>query len=243
MPAKCFMLTVSAGKRLIAKGIAQNTIIREAIHNHKLVVIAGTTNGAIMEELCPGFVKKGFFRGVTSAPGRAPKGNDPILDCVVTKNGVDLSRDIFSIVPELVPGDVILKGANAVYLPTRSAGVLIASPICGTVGASTNAVIGQRVRMILPVGVEKRVEEPIDVLARGMNAEDCSGPRLFPAPGMAYTEIDAFRELCGVHARIAAAGGVAGAEGATYFLCEGTQEQIEHCAACVQTVMQEPSFA
>ncbi len=241
MPSRMFVLTVSAGKRLIAKGIAANPTVQNAIENHKLVVIAGTTNGAVMEELCPDFDKNGFWRGVTSAPGRSVPSVSPFFDCVVTKDGVDTSRDIFAIVPELGPGDVILKGANAVYLPTRSAGVLIGSDICGTIGASTIPVVGRRVQLILPAGVEKRVEEPIDVLARAVNAPDGAGPRLFPAPGTAYTEIEAFAELTGVQARIAAAGGVAGAEGATYFLCEGTEEQLAKCAKLVASVIKEPS--
>lgn len=243
MPSKMFVLTVAAGKRLIAKGIAQEPAIKNAIENHKLVVIAGTTNRYIMQELCPGFDQPAFYRGTTTAPGKALSISADLTDCVVTKDGVDASRDIFAIAPELGPGDVILKGANAVHVPSGEAGVLIGSDVTGTIGACTPAVIGRRVQLILPVGVEKRVDEPISVLAQAANAPDGAGPRLYPAPGRAYTEIDAIFTLTGCKARIAAAGGVLGAEGAVYFLCEGTKEQLEACTALIGSVVKEPAFS
>lgn len=243
MPSQMFVLTVAAGKRLIAKGIAQNPIVKNAIETHKLVVIAGTTNAYVMQELCPGQDTAGFYRGTTTAPGKALPIRDGLCDCVVTKDGVDASRDIFAIAPELGAGDVILKGANAVHLSSGEAGVLIGSEVTGTIGACTPAVIGRRVQLILPVGVEKRVDEPISVLAAAANAPDGAGPRLYPAPGKAYTEIDAIAELTGCKARIAAAGGVLGAEGAAYFLCEGTKEQLAACAELVRSVVKEPAFS
>lgn len=241
MPSQMFVLTVAAGKRLIAKGIAKNPIVRGAMEHHRLVVIAGTTNGYILEELCPGFSCAGFYRGATTAPGRALPAAKP-FDCVLSREGLDTSRDIFAIAPELGAGDVILKGANAVHLPSGTAGVLIGSEICGTIGACSPAVIGRRAQLLLPVGVEKRVDEPIAALAQAVNSADGAGPRLYPAPGRAYTEIDALQELVGVRARIAAAGGVAGAEGATYFLCEGTHEQLSDCAELLRGIAKEPAF-
>lgn len=242
MPTQIFCLTVAAGKRLIAKGISQNPIVRSAIERGRLVVIAGTTNGYIMEELSPGFSKTGFYRGVTVAPGITLPTAERQFDCVLSKHGLDTSRDIFDIAPELGAGDVILKGANAVHLPSRTAGVLIGSDITGTIGACTQAVIGRRAQLILPVGVEKRVDEPISTLSLAANAPDGTGPRLYPAPGLAYTELNALQELTGVSARIAAAGGVAGAEGSAYFLCQGTKEQLQKCADLVRSVLKEPAF-
>ena len=92
MPSQMFVLTVAAGKRLIAKGIAQNPIVKNAIETHKLVVIAGTTNAYVMQELCPGQDTAGFYRGTTTAPGKALPIRDGLCDCVVTKDGVDASR-------------------------------------------------------------------------------------------------------------------------------------------------------
>ena len=240
MSKKVFMLTVQSGKRLIAKGILKNADVKNAIENHRLVVIAGTTNAYIMEEISNGFDSASFRRGVTVAPGTKISAPAQVLDCVVTKDGIDQSRDIFAIAPTLGPGDVILKGANAVNLSDNKAGVLIASEIAGTIGACVPHVIGRRVKMILPVGVEKRVTLPIDQLADMANEPDGTGPRLYAAPGKAYTEIDAFNDLCGVEAHVLASGGVMGAEGATYFLCQGTDEQLEKCSELCRSIMNEP---
>ena len=243
MPSQLFMCTVAAGKRLIAKGLAQDPRVRAAIEGHKLVVLAGTTNGYLMEELCPGFDKRLFFRGVTVAPGAKLPVKERAFDCVLTRDGLDTSRDIFSVLPELAPGDVLVKGANAVYLPERQAGVLIGSDNGGTIAACTTAVMGKRVELILPVGVEKRVDEPIDRLVQRVNAADGAGPRLWSAAGRAYTELDAIEALTGAKAFLAAAGGICGAEGASWILCEGAAEQIAACVKLMGSVAAEPAFA
>ena len=243
MPSQIFLCTVAAGKRLIAKGLAQDPRVREAVARHRLVVLAGTTNGYLMEELCPGFDKRLFFRGVTVAPGTKIPAKERAFDCVVTRDGVDTSRDIYAILPQLEPGDLLIKGANAVYLPERQAGVLIGSDNGGTIAACTAAVMGKRVGLILPVGVEKRVDEPIDQLARRVNAPGGAGPRLWSAAGTAYTELDAIAALTGAKVSLAAAGGVCGAEGASWLLCEGSGEQIAACAKLLQPVAAEPAFA
>lgn len=242
MPARLFCLTVAAGKRLIAKAIANDKRVLEAIEKHKLIVLAGTTNRYILSELAPQMDTSQFFRGLTLAPGTVPPKTEKVNDCVITKQGADMSKDIFSLIPYLEEGDVILKGANAVHIPSRTAGVLIGHIASGTIGACAPHVIGKRIRLILPVGVEKRVDRPIAELAAVMNEPGAQGPRLYPAPGEAYTELDALRDLAGVQASVAAGGGVAGAEGATYFLCEGSVWDLERCAKLVTEVAKEPAF-
>ena len=95
------------------------------------------------------------------------------------------------------------------------------------------AAIGRRAQLILPVGVEKRVSQPLKELCAVCNAPDAAGLRLWPAPGKAYTELDAIRQLSGAEAHLFAAGGVAGAEGGAYFTACGTDTQI----GILQTVL------
>ncbi len=65
------VLTPSAGKRLIAKATAENPSIRQALNKGTIVIIAGTTNGYVAEELLrkinqeKDFNRAHFFRGVT----------------------------------------------------------------------------------------------------------------------------------------------------------------------------------
>ena len=48
---KQFLITPSAGKRLIAKTLAKHPAIVKALRNGTLVIVAGTTNGYVAEEI------------------------------------------------------------------------------------------------------------------------------------------------------------------------------------------------
>ena len=47
MKSYTFLLTVSMGKRLIAKGLMANEAVRDAMMNHRLLIMSGTTNGCV----------------------------------------------------------------------------------------------------------------------------------------------------------------------------------------------------
>jgi hypothetical protein len=68
---KQFVITPAAGKRLIAKTLANHPAIRKTLRNGTLVIVAGTTNGYVAEEIlkthkiAADFSRKHFFRGIT----------------------------------------------------------------------------------------------------------------------------------------------------------------------------------
>ena len=70
---KQYVLTPSAGKRLIAKALAAHPTILCAVKAGTVVIVAGTTNGYVAEEIlktlgaCDGFSRKRFFRGINPA--------------------------------------------------------------------------------------------------------------------------------------------------------------------------------
>ena len=131
------------------------------------------------------------------------------------------------------------QGANAFDLHGHPA-VQIGHPKGGTILAALPAVIGRRVKLIVPVGLEKRVIEDVSVLADRCNASDAEGPRLFPMPGDIFTELDAIRLITGCEVSLIAAGGVLGAEGASWLGIAGTQEQVESASALIDSVSNEP---
>ena len=135
-----------------------------------------------------------------------------------------------------------MKGANTVDLVQRRAAILIGHPQAGTIGASLKAVVGRRVRLILPVGLEKRISGNIDQLAAKLNEPGAHGPRLLPVPGDIFTEIDAIALLTGAHAELIAAGGVGGAEGSVWLALSGKPSQENGAAALLQSVAGEPAF-
>ena len=241
-----FFLSVQAGKKLIVKGLMSLDEIRKAMMENTVVIISGTTNAelaiAMLEQLgdTEGFDPRGFMRGV-SLPAGVKRNVEFTADVIIKEGKWIKGATIFDVVEDLKPGDIIFKGANAVHLPTREAAVLCGSPVLGTLGASLIPVIGKGVRMINPVGLEKRVELPILDLVRLCNQEG-KGPRLCAAPGEVYTEIEALWDLYGVDAEILAAGGVGGGEGGIWFAAEGSEEQLAALAEGIREIEKAPMF-
>jgi len=251
-----FGVTPAAGKRLIAKAVAQHQAIRSALKTGTVVVIAGTTNGYVAEEILTllgqgeGFRRSRFLRGVTLPPsaaasrtGRLPDEGGFPGDVVIRQGEWLKGKTIFDVVDDLKEGDVILKGANAVDPTRRQAGILIGHPKAGTIGVAFQAAIGRRVRLILAVGLEKRVYADLNDLAAKLNAPGAQGPRLLPVCGEIITEIEALASLTGVKAELVAAGGVCGAEGSVWLAAFGTAEQEAAAKALMGSVGPERPFA
>lgn len=245
-----FFLTPQAGKRLIAKAFPYIPEILRALKNQTIVIIAGTTNSYIAQELLQyigqseGFSGQGFYRGITLPPGYS--GNKPSSEPpsdVVIENGTWIrGKNIFDLADQLNQGDIIIKGANAVDLENHKAAVLIGHPKGGTIQASLAAVIGRRAVLYLPVGLEKRVYGNLDALAAALNSPDASGPRLMPVNGTIVTELDAIRILSGCQADLIAAGGVCGAEGGCWIAVSGSEDQVFKAREIIHSIEKEPPF-
>ena len=250
MKSYTFMLTVSMSKRLIAKGLMKDDAVREAMMNHRLLIMSGTTNGYVAEEALKAigydtpFDKRIFRRGITVAPGAKVTPSQTAFDLLIDHGRAYFDRTVFEIAPELTHEDMIMKGANALYVPEmgdREAGVLIGHPQGGTLIPITAARIGRRVQLIVPVGMEKRVNRPIAELADVANGAQGEGPRLAPIPGQVYTEFDALTQLTDVGwVDMIAAGGAMGAEGCAYYTVQGDDEVIEQVKALVNELRDEP---
>lgn len=250
-----FVVTSAAGKRLIAKGVAQHPEVKRALAEATIVVLAGTTNGYVAEELLgsigrsEGFSRQGFMRGITVPPhvstseiGRLPEEHQFAGDVVIAKGEWIKGKTIFDVVDDLREGDVILKGANAIDPARGQAAILIGHPKGGTISAILQAVVGRRVRLILPVGLEKRVLSDLNELAAKVNSPGSRGPRLLPVPGEVFTEIEALSVLTGVQADVVSAGGVRGAEGAVWLGVWGSDEEVEKARVLMASVVSEPQF-
>jgi hypothetical protein len=120
--------------------------------------------------------------------------------------------------------------------------VLIGDPKGGTAAMALQAVIGRRVRLIVPVGLEKRVSDDLDELAALSNAPGAHGPRLFPLPGEVVTELEALALLTGASARLVAGGGVCGAEGSVWLAVSGSPEQVAAAQELLKQVAGEAPF-
>ena len=234
------LLTVPMGKRLIARGLMAEPEIREVMFSGRLLIVAGTTDAYVAQEALRVIGSTvdldscAFRRGVTIAPGAKPAAGQTEFDLLIDHGVARMDRTVFDIAPEMETGDMIFKGANALYLPTAEAGVLIGHPQGGTMMPILSAVLGRRIQLIVPVGLEKRVEKPISELARLTNADRADGLRMCPMPGRVYTELDAIRTLTGARAELLAAGGTLGAEGAVYLTVTGEEDQLEQVRTLIQ---------
>jgi hypothetical protein len=249
------LLTPSAGKRLIAKALVEHSEIRSALISRTVVIIAGSTNGYVAEELLrsigqeSGFDRKRFFRGVTLPPsfkttesGRLPDESGFPGDVVIVNGVWQKGKTIFDVVDDLTTGDIIIKGANYIDTERKRAGILIGHPKGGTIAAAIQAVIGKRVKLLLPVGLEKRNPENLDEITSLLNRADATGPRMFPVSGEIVTEIEAIELLYGLKARLVAAGGVCGAEGAVWIAIDGESALLEHVRGLLDVIALEPQF-
>jgi hypothetical protein len=252
---KQYLLTPSCGKRLIARSVLSLPIIEEALTTKTIVIIAGTTNGYIAEELLGkigqvnDFSKKRFFRGITLHPGyetmetgRIKDESKFIGDVVISKGIWERGKTIFDASENLKQGDIIIKGANALNLETMQAGLLIGHPMAGTIIPVIQSVAGRRVELILPIGLEKRVSTDINKLALLVNSQNASGLRYLPITGNVITEITAIKILTGAEAELFAAGGVEGAEGSIWLAVTGNKEQIEKAEEIMTKIRKEEKF-
>jgi hypothetical protein len=251
MHTKQFLITIPAGKRLIAKAVTALEQIKRALETNTIAIVAGTTNAYIAEELLGIIGKKGdfsrnhFFRGVTTAPGKSIKpGGESFLnsDIVIEKGSWQKGKTIFDAAPELGSGDIILKGANAVNALRTQAGILIGNPTLGTSNSILQAVIGKRAELILPIGLEKRVPGDINQIAAMLNHPGASGLRMLPVNGTIITELEAIELLTGATAELIASGGICGAEGGYWLAVSGTKEQLKTVSGLYDLIANEPPF-
>jgi hypothetical protein len=250
-----YPLTPAAGKRLIAKALLAHPWVTETLRSGRLVIVAGTTNGYVAEEILAqigqavGFVRRYFFRGITLPPaliaamGKQLPDNDRFPGDIVIDKGVwQRAKTVFEVVGDLGPGDLILKGANALDVESAQAATFIAFPDAGPTGAILPAVLGRHARLLVPVGLEKRVPGGLLDLDQRLASPDTEGLRLCPLPGTVFTEIDALALATGARATLVGSGGVAGAEGAIWLAVEGSDDQLTQVEALMRKVLVEPPF-
>jgi len=253
---KQFVITPAAGKRLIGKAMVKHPALAATRKKGTAVIIAGTTNGYVAEELLSkasktkDFKRDRFFRGIVLPPGGPKTKGGRLADQssfpgdVVIQDGVwQRSKTIFDVVDDLKEGDVILKGANALDLAQRRAAILIADSKAGTIGVAMRVVVGRRVRLIIPVGLEKRISGNLDEIVAMMNEPGGEGPRLMPVPGEVFTELDAIALLTGAKTYLVSAGGVCGAEGSVWLAVNGKSSEEKAAEALIKSVADEPAFS
>lgn len=240
-----FTLTPAESKRLIARGIVSIPEVQQAKEEGCLIVGRGSTNGYIAEELLGEPLEKEKYavgqviKGITCALLQGIR----LRPVTFHKNQL-LDAEPSTIIDELGPGDIMLKGANAID-HTGHVGVIMANPMGGTMGQFYLPMKVRGATIIYPVGLEKMilsVEEASRMGGLRTIERSIGAPvgMVCVTDGMAYTELDALESLFDVEAVHFASGGYGGAEGAVSIIVDGDDEEVNRCCDYIEGIKGEP---
>ncbi len=239
------VLNPSESRRLIARAVSGLPEVKKAYADGRLAITGGTTNAYVLEEVTGervpphsyaiGMVADGLLT-MSAKEDRVP------ARFFVKGEVVNMEpRDFYK---TLERGDLVIKGANAVDAQ-GNVGVLVGNETGGTIGALIGIACVRGIPLIMPVGLEKLIPSVGEAAAGwGQLTLDYSmGLPCWLTPvttALVVTEIQALGLLAGVRARLVAAGGVGGSEGAVILLVEGTEEGLNTAIEAIRGVKGEP---
>ena len=240
-----FTLTSSESKRLIGKAVAALPEVQHAKDHGYLVIGRGSTNAFILEELLnekmekEKYVAGQIIKGVLCVLGPGLRARP-----VCFHKGEILAVEPGTLVDKLTPGDILIKGANAVD-PFGNVGVVMAGAGGGTMGQFYMALKAQGVETLYAVGLEKLIPSVEEAALYGgkMALERSIGCRVgmaCVADGRIVTEIEAIDSLFGLTAVHYCSGGWGGSEGAVTLIVEGEDDEVNRCMNVIEGIKGEP---
>jgi len=233
------VLTVSQSKRLIARGVNQHPVVKTAMNTGTIGICRGTTCSAVAEEFLERQIERfSYTTGLTLPKNPYPKiekSQAAMHDVIIRQGKIHMDGEtVVETAKNMKPGDVIIKGANALNYSRKVAGCLVGHPAGGTVGGFWGPLYGKKVRLVIPVGLEKEIVSDIMEVS-SISLEENPGNSLMPMTGIIVTEIEALKILTGVEAVQIAAGGIRGAEGSVRLLMHGNHDEMN----CVKSLLSE----
>jgi hypothetical protein len=237
-------LTSAEAKRLVARAVAAHPKVKRALKEGIVAIGLGTTNAYVIEELLGERVEKGrYLAGFVDAHGTCVVPKAMRLKEVVLERGRRVKESIDAVVKRMKPGDVLIKGANAVDA-RGIAGVMLASDVGGTIASIYGIAKARGIDIIIPVTLEKLVPGSLDEVSKEAGISVISRSTgipvgIFPVAGEVITEIEAFKMLFGVEACVLGAGGLGGGEGSRTFLLKGKDDKVEEAFRTVKAIKGE----
>jgi len=213
------LLSVNSAKHLIAKALTKY------IDFSKRVYIAyGTTNNYLLYHL--GIDTDKLYAAGCNVNGKfnvTKERNKP----VVLQNGEIIDISDF----EISANDVFIKGANAIWYEEgkKHAAVAAADINGGTYGNFYIKAVCRGSKIIIPVGHEKLIPFFVET---DQNVDYSTGSKISMLrffSGEVFSEIEAFKVLFDLNAKIILSGGIDDSQGSVGFLVEGkrVKEAIE----------------
>ncbi len=241
-------LTVAESKRLIAIGLSEYPPVKECMKNGKLILTKGTTNTYVAEELLHDSLTRGEYVLGYISPAKSLKKLDKSIKRkeLVFVDGELMDVDYSEILPTMREGDIVIKGANIINHQSGQAAVMIGSATGGTVGKVYPIVQEKKLRLIIPVGLEKESSQNIDLLGEYSKIKHerlgKKTPWLWSIKGELFTEIEAIKQFADVEVVHYGSGGIGGAEGAVSLLLRGSEVEVAKALDLVEGIQGEPSF-
>jgi len=254
------ILTVAESKRLIGKAVAQMPIVKNALANGMIIVIKGTTNAYVAEELTGQKADHAAFVTGRIEPEKGTKNLPRVkpVNHLILEKGKVVDIPLAEAAKKLKAGDVVIKGANALDYKNKIAAVNILDPAGGTTGITMPFIVARKVHLVIPVGLEKLVAGDVVDLTLKMRdpVESLPAPSkrsstLFPGhilpsmwllTGEIVTELEAINILTGATAFQSSAGGISGAEGSCWIVFRGTRDQVKKAMDLVNAIQGEPAY-
>ena len=232
------VLNATTAKRLIAQGVTAHPLVSGALIQGTVIVTLGTTNGYVASELVGSSIDQGAFAaGVIddrwNVNARLGEASDLVL-----KNGQPIPFDAEAVLKALTAGDVVVKGGNALD-PFGTVGVLMASPIGGTVGKYVPIAQARGVDIVIPISVAKSIHASIAELALEMGTRKTDLAMglpcgMYPLIGHVITEIEALAMLFDVQTTHVCSGGIGSGQGSVSLLIEGEEANVQSAFARIE---------
>ena len=254
------ILTVAESKRLIGKAVAQMPIVKNALANGMVIIIKGTTNAYVAEEITGNKADHAAFVTGRIEPEKGAKYLPQVkpVNHLILEKGKVVDIPLPDAAKKLKAGDVVIKGANALDYKNKIAAVDILDPSGGTTGITMPFIVARKAYLVIPIGLEKlvagdvvdltlKMREPVESLPApaGVSPSAFPGytiPSMWLLTGEIVTELEAIKILTGATAFQSSAGGVSGAEGGVWLVFRGTRDQVTKALELTKSVQGEPPY-
>ncbi len=237
-------LTPAESKRLIAKGIIKSPEFLKAWSDAYVILLSGTTNGFIAQELGYQYKPEKCSAGVSSRRILCVTDPDDREQFpLVFYKGKPVEKTLQEALQDFHKDTIIIKGANALD-PEGDVGVITSGFDGGNVAKFIGTVTSQGLKVIFAVGLEKMVAS-VKNAVKNTGAKTIDHPLgadfgmyFFPNP-LKVTEVEALNILANVDAVHVASGGFGGNEGAVHLIGTGDKEDVEKALSLLESIKGE----
>ncbi|MBF0620634.1 MAG: hypothetical protein HQL54_01775 [Magnetococcales bacterium] len=238
------VLRPSESCQLIGQAVAALPTVQQRLSHGHMVIVGGSTTRCVAHALIdedPGldtFAVGWVNHGLLGETDPQLRGEGPII----FDNGAISRGWPGPVLEKFVANDIYIKGGNA--LDSRgNVGVLMGSPVGGTIGAAFTLLMARGGQLIIPISLQKQIPSvfhAVSLLGQGRVDRVMGMPvGMMPIPAgtaTVVTEIEAFHTLFNVKATQVAAGGVGDSQGAVVIHLEGNRQNMNQAWDAVQTI-------